>query len=407
MMQLRKMCLHILGMLVMGTVYGTVSAELVRTQRVVTATLGENVTLRCELSKSKDVLQVTWQKTKGQSFENIATYNKRFGATITDAFRDRMTVIQVRKDVSCITIQGVKEADETCYNCLFNAYPDGAIIGTTCLSVYEIHEPHFEVESISKPESGHEEVKSITCSVTGKPAPSISWNATEDVFVNQEQYSVVNPNGTTTLICKATVLPSRISNKEVVVNCIVTHPAITSEKKISRVISEAPTIESYLEKKKSKPLKNAVTIGLPIGLLLLLLLLLLLSVLGVVEIFKFGRKKNGKNAESPQKRFPKDNESGSVIEINDPLRTPLKNISLNTDQPLASPLRNRTPLKNKNCNGFSPLEGSQNTNHAPFRHMTPSKNKNLSKSLLSDQSPALKNTTPEKKEAKSKRAIRY
>ncbi|MBN3287615.1 OX2G protein, partial [Polyodon spathula] len=148
-----------------------------------------------------------------------------------------MTVIQVRKDVSCITIQGVKEADETCYNCLFNAYPDGAIIGTTCLSVYEIHEPHFEVESISKPESGHEEVKSITCSVTGKPAPSISWNATEDVFVNQEQYSVVNPNGTTTLICKATVLPSRISNKEVVVNCIVTHPAITSEKKISRVIS--------------------------------------------------------------------------------------------------------------------------------------------------------------------------
>ncbi|XP_041127798.1 OX-2 membrane glycoprotein-like isoform X2 [Polyodon spathula] len=379
MMQLRKMCLHILGMLVMGTVYGTVSAELVRTQRVVTATLGENVTLRCELSKSKDVLQVTWQKTKGQSFENIATYNKRFGATITDAFRDRMTVIQVRKDVSCITIQGVKEADETCYNCLFNAYPDGAIIGTTCLSVYEIHEPHFEVESISKPESGHEEVKSITCSVTGKPAPSISWNATEDVFVNQEQYSVVNPNGTTTLICKATVLPSRISNKEVVVNCIVTHPAITSEKKISRVISEAPTIESYLEKKKSKPLKNAVTIGLPIGLLLLLLLLLLLSVLGVVEIFKFGRKKNGKNAESPQKRFPKDNESGSVIEINDPLRTPLKNISLNTDQPLASPLRNRTPLKNKN----------------------------LSKSLLSDQSPALKNTTPEKKEAKSKRAIRY
>ncbi|MGH0169625.1 UNVERIFIED_CONTAM: hypothetical protein FKN15_057248 [Acipenser sinensis] len=101
----------------------------------------------------------------------------------------------------------------------------------------EIYEPHLEVESISKPESGHEEVKSITCSVTGKPAASISWNATEDVLMNPQQYSVVNPNGTITLIYNATVLPSRISNKEVVVTCKVTHPGLTREKQTSRVIS--------------------------------------------------------------------------------------------------------------------------------------------------------------------------
>ncbi|KAK1167932.1 OX-2 membrane glycoprotein-like [Acipenser oxyrinchus oxyrinchus] len=398
MMQFQKMCLYILGMLVMSTVYNVVSAELVKTQRVVIATLGENVNLRCELSKPKDVLQVTWQKTKGQSFENVATYNKRFGAKITDAFRDRVTVTQVGTDVSCITIHGVTKEDETCYSCLFNAYPEGAIIGRTCLSVYEIYEPHLEVESISKPESGHEEVKSITCSVTGKPVASISWNATEDVIVNPQQYSVVNPNGTITVICNASVLPSRISNKEVVVTCKVTHPGLTREKQTSRVIS-APAIESYLEKNISKPPTNAVTIGLICGLLL--------SVVGVVGILKFCWKKNGKKPESAQKRFPKDNESESVSENHDPLRTPL-NKSFNTGQTFESPLRYRsTPLKNKSFNGCSPLEGSEKTNHVPFRHMTPSKNKSPSKSLLSDQSPALKNTTPEKKEAKSKRAIHY
>ncbi|KAK6485629.1 OX-2 membrane glycoprotein-like [Huso huso] len=447
MMQFQKMCLYILGMLVMSTVYSVVSAELVRTQRVVTATLGENVSLRCELSKPKDVLQVTWQKTKGQSFENVATYNKRFGAKITDAFRDRVTITQVGTDASCITIHGVTKEDETCYSCLFNAYPEGAITGRTCLSVYEIYEPHLEVESISKPESGHEEVKSITCSVTGKPAASISWNATEDVLVNPQQYSVVNPNGTITLIYNATVLPSRIFNKEVVVTCKVTHLGLTKEKQISKVIS-APAIESYLEKNISKPPTNAVTIGLTS------ICGFLLSVLGVVGILKFCQKKNGKKPESPQKRFPKDNESGSVSENHDPLRTPLKNKSFNTGQPFESPFRcsstplknrsaqkrfpknnesgsvsenhdplrtplnksfktgqpfesplryRKTPLKNKSFNGFSPLEGSENTNHVPFRHMTPSKNKSPSKSLLSDQSPALKNTTPEKKEAKSKR----
>ncbi|KAK6487022.1 OX-2 membrane glycoprotein-like [Huso huso] len=450
MMQFQKMCLYILGMLVMSTVYGSVSAELVRTQRVVAATLGENVSLKCELSKPKDVLQVTWQKTKGQSFENVATYNKRFGAKITDAFRDRVTVTQVGTYASCITIEGVTKEDETCYSCLFNAYPEGAIIGRTCLSVYEIYEPHFEVESISKPESGHEEVKSITCSVTGKPAASISWNATEDVLVNPQQYSVVNPNGTITVIYNATVLPSRISNKEVVVTCIVTHPALTKEKQISRVI-KAPAIESYLEKNISKTPTNAVTFGFTS------ICGLLLSVLGVVGILKFCWKKNGKNTESPQKRFPEDNESGSVSENHDPLRTPLNkssntgqpfesplryrktplknkslqkrfpednesgsvsenhdplstplNKSFNTGQPFESPLRYRkTPLKNKSFNGFSPLGGSENSNRVPFRHTTPSKNKSPSKSLLSDQSPALKNTTREKKEAKSKRAIHY
>ncbi|MGH0148182.1 UNVERIFIED_CONTAM: hypothetical protein FKN15_020323, partial [Acipenser sinensis] len=244
----------------------SVSAELVRTQRVVAATLGDNVSLRCELSKPKDVLQVTWQKTKGQSFENIATYNKRFGAKITDAFRDRVTVTQVGTDASCITIEGVRKEDETCYSCLFNAYPEGAIIGKTCLSVYEIYEPHFEVERISKPESGHEEVKSITCSVTGKPAASISWNATEDVIVNPKQYSVVNPNGTITVTCNATVLPSRISNKEAVVTCIVTHLALTREKQISRVISAKVITQGNITAILDQPLTIRCNVTIETGM---------------------------------------------------------------------------------------------------------------------------------------------
>lgn len=122
-------------LLLIKTYFG--STELVITERVVTAKLGENVNLKCELvSKSKDVLQVTWQKTKGQFYENIATYSKRFGTKIADVFRDHVTVTQMETDISSITIRGIRKEDEACYNCMFNAYPEGAIIGRTCLSVY-------------------------------------------------------------------------------------------------------------------------------------------------------------------------------------------------------------------------------------------------------------------------------
>uniref|UniRef100_A0A8K9V663 Immunoglobulin V-set domain-containing protein n=1 Tax=Oncorhynchus mykiss TaxID=8022 RepID=A0A8K9V663_ONCMY len=34
-----------------------------------------------------------------------------------------------------IVIRGVSRGDESCYKCLFNAFPEGAISGTTCLHV--------------------------------------------------------------------------------------------------------------------------------------------------------------------------------------------------------------------------------------------------------------------------------
>ncbi|XP_058885648.1 uncharacterized protein LOC117972804 [Acipenser ruthenus] len=362
MMQFQKMCLYILGMLVMSTVYGSVSAELVRTQRVVAATLGENVSLKCELTKHKDVLQVTWQKTKGQSFENIATYNKRFGAKITDAFRDRMTVTQVGTDVSCITIEGVRKEDEACYSCLFNAYPEGAITGRTCLSVYASFmtagKTVFQIEVYGKYDRPYY--------ITGLQKRFPEDNESGSVSENHDPLRTpLNKSSNTGQPFESPLRYRKTPLKN------------KSLQKRFPEDNESGSVSENHDPLRT-PLNKSSNTGQPFE-----------------SPLRF-RKTPLKN-KSLQKRFPEDNESGSVSEKHDPLRTPL-NKSFNTGQPFESPLRYRkTPLKNKSFNGFSPLGGSENSSE------TPSKNKSPSKSLLSDQSPTLKNTTRGKKGSKKQK----
>ncbi|XP_066563710.1 OX-2 membrane glycoprotein [Amia ocellicauda] len=216
------------------------------TQRIVTATIWDNVTLKCELTKSKDVLQVTWQKQNGQSAENIATYNNRFGAKVSDSYRERVSFVVKGLHESSIAIRGVSREDEACYNCLFNSYPEGAIKGITCIAtVYgntlqnksaELHEPLFEVSTMPAHGSEHR-VYLLTCSVTGRPVPTVSWSTERhDVIEDSQQFTVTNPNGTVTVVINATINVSRLTDKETLIKCTVHNSAFGREKEISRVI---------------------------------------------------------------------------------------------------------------------------------------------------------------------------
>ncbi|KAG7463382.1 hypothetical protein MATL_G00175970 [Megalops atlanticus] len=159
-----------------------VSTESVRTKQIVTATLGHNVILSCELTDPKTVMQVTWQKMTSNSVQNVATYSKRFGAKVKHPFRKH---VQLEDGVqkSSLLIRGVSRDHESCYKCLFNTYPEGAVSGTTCLKVYGAFqesrvEPYREFqESIAEPyrSGGLSPVLSSIIVVTGLCTHSVIY----------------------------------------------------------------------------------------------------------------------------------------------------------------------------------------------------------------------------------------
>uniref|UniRef100_A0A8C8H4S0 Ig-like domain-containing protein n=1 Tax=Oncorhynchus tshawytscha TaxID=74940 RepID=A0A8C8H4S0_ONCTS len=87
----------------------------------------------CTHADPTGVLQVTWQRLfKDDSVENLATYSKRFGAQIIDPHRGKVVFTEASLNSTSITVKNVTWADESCYKCLFNTFPEGAISGTTC-----------------------------------------------------------------------------------------------------------------------------------------------------------------------------------------------------------------------------------------------------------------------------------
>ncbi|XP_055764334.1 OX-2 membrane glycoprotein-like isoform X2 [Salvelinus fontinalis] len=93
-------------------------SHLVRTQQVVTATLGENAVLTCELMKPKDVLRHLGEKmTQGQNV-NIGSYSKRFGPVVNLPFEGKMEFEDEGLQNCSIVFRGVSRGDESCYRCL-------------------------------------------------------------------------------------------------------------------------------------------------------------------------------------------------------------------------------------------------------------------------------------------------
>ncbi|XP_048835675.1 OX-2 membrane glycoprotein-like isoform X2 [Brienomyrus brachyistius] len=185
--------------------------ELVRTQRLVMASLGDDVNIACELTQQKNVKQVTWQRVSEQTSENMATYSERFGSKITESFRKNVSFMETELQQSAIVIRRVQWSDESCYKCLFNVFPDGAISGRTCLNIYELHNPVFEVTPVNV---GDDRRLSLSCSATGRPAPKVSWSIEDSALENSTTLYTKNPNGTITVTKTATVqiTPTLLAN---------------------------------------------------------------------------------------------------------------------------------------------------------------------------------------------------
>ncbi|XP_075764703.1 nectin-1-like [Pelodiscus sinensis] len=198
--------------------------EVVRCERVPAAAIGEDVTLKCQFTHPDDVLQVTWQKLEGSSYKNIATYSKAHGIRFIGPVNKKVCFNNTSLRASSITLRDIGLEDETCYKCIFNAFPRGSVSSETCFVVQSIPAVRTELHS-------HTEFFTAACSVTAKPAPEISWEP-HDVLIGQpEIHRVQNINGTVTVTSVCNVSMMTLHSKNIkAFTCIVNHTMGRQEK---------------------------------------------------------------------------------------------------------------------------------------------------------------------------------
>ncbi|XP_045074489.1 OX-2 membrane glycoprotein-like [Coregonus clupeaformis] len=163
--------------------------------------------------KPKDVRQVTCQKVTPGAIENVATYSKR-GPGVNPPFKGKVEFEDEGLQNCSIIIRGVSRGDEGCYKCLFNAFPDGPISGTTCLQVNGLYGP-----SILNTQTNNSHI-TLSCSATGRPAPIVTWEDSE-ILEHFTIANVTHPNGTVTVTITAVVAAFSLPDKDTMVRCVV------------------------------------------------------------------------------------------------------------------------------------------------------------------------------------------
>ncbi|XP_025758568.1 OX-2 membrane glycoprotein isoform X4 [Oreochromis niloticus] len=203
--------LYVVAVFISGAFEKALTA-VIQTQQTVLAAVGEDAEFSCQLLETKDVLQVTWQKISHDVETNVATYSKYFGQRVNNGFTDKVEFVYTGLQNCSIVIRNVTEQDKACYRCLFNTYPEGSFTGTPCLDVYELHEPVVDVR-----ESNSTEEWVVSCSATGRPAPTVTLSVSQQ-DLNFSQYntvSVSNTNATFTVTTTAVLSGSRKHSTQV------------------------------------------------------------------------------------------------------------------------------------------------------------------------------------------------
>ncbi|KAM6893477.1 uncharacterized protein FYW49_019840 [Xenentodon cancila] len=141
----------------------------------------------------------------------MASYNELSGQEVNPDFRVKVEFIEAELQRSTIVIRNVSEQDEGCYRCLFITYQHGSVRNQTCLQIYELHEPVLHVE-----ESPEDSL--VSCSATGRPAPTVTLTVPQPLYVSHNNtVSVNNTNGTVTVTTTAVL--SGLRDNSTTVGC--------------------------------------------------------------------------------------------------------------------------------------------------------------------------------------------
>ncbi|XP_009575544.1 PREDICTED: OX-2 membrane glycoprotein, partial [Fulmarus glacialis] len=112
--------------------------EAVKSDSVITAALGGEANFYCNFSLSMDVLQVTWQKINGSSFQNIATYSPKHGLRLIGSFQKKARFTRATLKASAITLQNLTFEDESYYRCIFSVFLHGSFNKDIYLNIQSV-----------------------------------------------------------------------------------------------------------------------------------------------------------------------------------------------------------------------------------------------------------------------------
>ncbi|NWW05805.1 OX2G protein, partial [Oreocharis arfaki] len=107
----------------------------IQSDTIIVAALGGEANFYCNLSLWMDVLQVTWQKRNGTSFQNMATYSPIHGLRLIGSFQKKVRFTRATPKASAITLQNLTLEDEAYYRCIFNVFHHGSISKEISLNI--------------------------------------------------------------------------------------------------------------------------------------------------------------------------------------------------------------------------------------------------------------------------------
>ncbi|XP_043966339.1 OX-2 membrane glycoprotein-like isoform X2 [Gambusia affinis] len=214
---------------------------------------------------------------------------------------------------SCsMVIRKATHQDEGCYRCLFNTYPKGALIGWTCLKLYELHGPFINVSRSNSPPGSV-----VTCSATGRSVPIVTLTVLHQ-NLSFSQYNTsreTNTNGTVTFT--TTALLSALNTTQVECSVSVQTDALRELLVIVPGLTDLSDDEDFESDDKDVGRPVAVAVGL---LVFLSGTLGILSMLWVIKTHQNRMKKNPteqtRNNQSEEYPIPEKDEKQPVFLIN-------------------------------------------------------------------------------------------
>ncbi|XP_037102213.1 OX-2 membrane glycoprotein-like isoform X3 [Syngnathus acus] len=198
-----------------------------------TVEYGMDAFYKCELHNQKGVKQVTWQRRlRDNRFENVASYSEDHGQHINEPYRGKVILNETSLSSASLTLKSATWADECCYICIFNVFPEPSKRKQTCLTVQGISEVNATAD---QPEGGLTDGTAtvvFSCSATGKPPPFIRWDFSHNATVLNKTVSttVGNEDGTFSSTHNVTMLV--VGSWDGHVDCVVQS---SSQKRMVRV----------------------------------------------------------------------------------------------------------------------------------------------------------------------------
>ncbi|NXN97970.1 NECT4 protein, partial [Rhinopomastus cyanomelas] len=211
---------------------------VVEVDRSVTAVLGQDVVLPCRYraQEQEQVVQVTWLKRgPGGHSAKVAVLDRQHGEHVQESYSERVLrrAPGAALEDSAIILRNAVQGDEGDYECHLITFPKGTFEGHLTLKVLV---PPLPILNPGPPlEEGQGRTLAASCTAEGNPVPSVHWE-TEVRGTNATRRSTHANSASVT--SEFFLVPGRSMNGKSL-TCVVAHPGLRHEKRITHLLSVA------------------------------------------------------------------------------------------------------------------------------------------------------------------------